>query len=279
MKRILFLLLFALIFSTQSELYSQKKVEKITLKNISGTSVGGESESLIQVKNRAINKAKTNALKKGGISENIKTYTDYFQSETDEEYEELFASNIFTNIQGAVKNVEVTNTQRSFTEDGMLQISVRINCVVLKYLTDDDLTFNFWIEGIEPNYDNNENLEFDFRPASEGFLKAFIFTKSDAYQLYPNEYQPSRKFYKDEKYKFPLVRSDDYKPKMEVDYILTASRRSEMHRIVFVFMKEDIPYTGKVEYEKIFDWIFSIPPDLREIKSYSFTVFNKSVAE
>jgi len=40
-------------------------------------------------------------------------------------------------------------------------------------------------------------------------------------------------------------------------------------------MKEDIPYTNDVEYKKIIDWIFSIPPDMRIIKSFGFSVVNE----
>ncbi len=258
---------------------AKKKVEKIELENITGSATGGETESLQQVKQRAINNAKINALKQAGIKENINTYTDYFQSETDEEYEELFASNIFTNVQGAVKNVEVTDSKRSFTEDGMLQIEVKINCVVLKYLTREDMTFDYWIEGIKPNYDHDERLAFSFKPSADGYLKIFMFTNEEAYQLYPNDYEPSRAFLKNREYEFPTRADDNYSPVREVNYILESEKKSEMHRIVFVFMKADIPYTRKVDYHLIFDWIFSIPPDMREVKTYSFTVFNQEAAK
>ena len=42
--------------------------------------------------------------------------------------------------------------------------------------------------------------------------------------------------------------------------------------MVMVFMKEDVPYTKEVEYKEIIDWIFSIPPDMRSIKSFGFSV-------
>lgn len=270
MKKVVVFVLLTIFIGIQQNVYAKNKVKKIKLENISGEAIGGEAESLLEVKQRAVNNAKINALKEAGISENIKTYTDYFQSETDEEYEELFASNIFTNIQGSVTEVEITNTRRSFTEDGMLKVEVIINCTVLKYLTEDDLTFNYWVDGIKPNYNHNDLLEFSFKPASDGFLKAFIFTKTEAYQLFPNSLEKSRLLVKDNEYKFPLGR---------VNYRLETAKRSEMHRIVYVFMKEDIPYTHSVNYKQIFDWIFSIPPDQREIKSFSFTVFNQEAAE
>jgi hypothetical protein len=261
----LFAVAFLLLFV--QPLIAKKKVEKIKIDRVEGVAVGGETESVLEVKQRAINEAKINALKEAGISENIKTYTDYFQSETDEQYEELFASNIFTNIQGAVKEIEILDVKNEFTTEGSLRVKVVISCVVLKYLTNEDLTFDFWVEGVKPNYNHNDRLEFAFKPASDGYLKSFIFTKDEAYQLFPNDYENSRLFEKNQQYEFPLE---------PINYILETSHRSQMHRIVFVFLKEDIPYTRKVEYDQIFDWIFSIPPDVREVKSYSFTVFNES---
>ena len=60
-----------------------------------------------------------------------------------------------------------------------------------------------------------------------------------------------------------------------MDYTLVSNKKSEIHRMVMVFMKEDIPYTNDVEYKKIIDWIFSIPPDMRVIKSFGFSVVNE----
>lgn len=39
---------------------------------------------------------------------------------------------------------------------------------------------------------------------------------------------------------------------------------------------KEIPYTGEIEYKQIIDWIFSIPPDMRIIKSFSFSVVQEN---
>ena len=265
MRKYLFFYFFLILIPFIS--FSKKK-EQINLTNIPGEAVGTENESLKQVRTRAVNAAKVNALKKAGIKENINTYTDYFQSETKEEYEELFASSVFTNINGAVTGVEIVKTDKSFTSDNLLQVKVLINCTVIKYKTENDLSFDFEVEGIKPNYNHDDLLSFKLKPHSDGFLKVFIFTKNEAYQLYPNNYENSISFNEDKRYTFPLE---------EINYRLETNKRSQMHRAVFVFLKKDITYTKKVDYKKIFDWIFRIPPDIREVKSFSFTVFNESV--
>jgi hypothetical protein len=48
---------------------------------------------------------------------------------------------------------------------------------------------------------------------------------------------------------------------------------SEINRIVFVLLKDDIFYTGKINYKDITDWIMTIPPNKRFIKSFSFEVY------
>lgn len=267
MKNIILLLVFLTALLPPST-FGSKKIKEIRLKGVHGEAIGTAHESLNEVKQRAISQAKINALKKAGIEENISAYTDFFQSETSEDYEELFSSTIFTNIQGAVSDVKVEDMKRSFTEDDMLQVQVSINCTVIKYLTKKDVSFDFKVEGIRPNYNQNELLDFQFIPYQKGYLKVFLFTKDESYQLFPNDYESSRVFQKGTSYSFPLE---------EINYRLETDKRAHAHRAVFVFMKKDIPYLEEVEYEQIFNWIFSIPPDLRQVKSYSFTVFNAEV--
>ncbi len=243
---------------------SQEKIEEIPVNKSSGTAIG---KSLPNVISQAINEAKINALKKAGIKENINSYTDFYQSETDDEYSELFSSDIFSNIRGAVKEVEVVDTLRSFTKDGLIKVTAIINCTVLKYNTSRDLSFDFYVEGIKQFYNHNESLQFKIEPAHNGYLKAFLFTRNEAYQLFPNDYEKSLLFEKGQTYDFPM---------QEIDYILETPKKSEIHRIVFVYLKEDVPFFGPVKYEEIFDWIFSIPPDQRKVKSNTFTVVNES---
>ena len=104
MKRAYFLVLILSIVLTG---YSQKKTSEDKIKGISGTAVGGANLSPEQVKQKAIDDAKVNALREAGISENINSYTDYFRSESEDKFEELFTKDILSNINGTVKDIEV----------------------------------------------------------------------------------------------------------------------------------------------------------------------------
>ncbi len=242
---------------------AQKKVKEIKIKEVKGVATGGDLETIDQVTQRAINEAKVEALKRAGIAENISSFSDYFRSEDNESYDELFTSDILSDIRGAVKNVEVLDTKKRFDQSGRLKIEVIINCTVIKYLTEKDMTFDAWVEGVGMFYQNEENLIFTIKPSKDTYLKIFIFGESEAFQLFPSEYEPSYLLKEGQQHKFPSE---------TIDYTLFTHKKSEIHRMVMVFMKEDIPYTKEVEYKEIIDWIFSIPPDMRAIKSFGFSV-------
>ncbi len=263
MKRIIPLLILTLIvFST----YSQKKVKEIKIKEIEGIAIGGDMESIDQVIQRAIDEAKVEALKQAGVSENIASFSDFFQSEDDEKYEELFTSDILSDIRGAVKNVEILDTKKSFNESERLKVEVLINCTVVKYLTEKDVGFDVWIDGVGMFYPNNTGLKFLLKPSKDAYVKIFIFSETESFQLFPGKYESSYLLKANQQHHFPSE---------TMDYTLYSDKKSEIHRMVMVFMKEDIPYTNDVEYKKIIDWIFSIPPDMRIIKSFGFSVVNE----
>ena len=49
----------------------------------------------------------------------------------------------------------------------------------------------------------------------------------------------------------------------------------ETNRMVILLLKEDIYYTGKVNYKDITDWIMSIPRDERMIESFAFDIYRE----
>ncbi|MFO7827785.1 MAG: hypothetical protein R6V23_04115 [Bacteroidales bacterium] len=247
-------------------LHAQKNVKEVKMNNIRGLAIGGDNESIGQVTLRAINEAKVEALKRAGVEENIASFTDYFQSEDNEKYEELFTSDILSDIRGSVKDIEVVEESRSFDDAGRIKVDVLINCTVVKYITEKDVAFDAWVDGVGMFYPNNSDLKFKIKPSKDTYVKIFIFSETDAFQLFPNDYETSYLLKGNNQYFFPSEL---------MDYTLYTDKKSEIHRMIMVFMKEDIPYTRDVEYKNIIDWIFSIPPDMRVIKSFGFSVVNE----
>ena len=113
------------------------------------------------------------------------------------------------------------------------------------------------------NYNNKE----DNKNKYENNANMFLFNETEAYKMFPSEFENSFVLMKDTEYNFPTD---------AVDYILYTNKKSEPHRLIMVFTKQEIPYTGEIEYKQIIDWIFSIPPDMRVIKSYPFNVVQEN---
>jgi hypothetical protein len=260
MRRIIFVLVLIIVVYNS---FSQEKVNEIKIEEVSGIAVGSDNESVVEITQRAINEAKAIAMKKAGIEENISSFTDYFQKEEDGKYEDLFTTDFLSDIRGSVKDVEIINIKKSFDEIGHLKVEAVISCTVLKYLTEKDIAFNAWIDGVGMFYQNETNLIFKIKSSKDSWLKIFILGEKEAFQLFPNEKELSFMLKANNQYSFPSEK---------MDYELYTEKKSELHRIIFVFMKENIPFIDDVEYKNIIDWVFSIPPDMRVIKSMSFSV-------
>jgi len=247
------IILSILFFFLNDSLNAQEKINEIVLTKVVGVAIGNNNESIDEIIQRAVSEAKIEALKQAGVEENIS-------------YEELFTSDVLSDIRGAVKAVEILETKKTFDEFGKLNIEVSINCTVVKYNTNKDLSFDVLIEGIGKYYQNESKLIFKVKSSKEAYVNIFIFNDEEAYKLFPNELENFFLLEKNKQYIFPTYKAD---------YILETNKKSIVHRVIFVFTKDEIPYAGKIEYKQIIDWIFSIPPDIRVIKSFGFNVVNE----
>jgi hypothetical protein len=260
------IILSILFFFLNNSLNAQEKINEIVLTKVVGVAIGNNNESIDEIIQRAVSEAKIEALKQAGVEENISSFTDYFKTENNDTYEELFTSDVLSDIRGAVKAVEILETKKTFDEFGKLNIEVSINCTVVKYNTNKDLSFDVWIEGIGKYYQNESKLIFKVKSSKEAYVNIFIFNDEEAYKLFPNELENFFLLEKNKQYIFPTYKAD---------YILETNKKSIVHRVILVFTKDEIPYAGKIEYKQIIDWIFSIPPDIRVIKSFGFNVVNE----
>ncbi len=255
----------ALLSFTSSLFAQKKKVEEIKIEAVSGVAFGSNTESLQAVKQKALSNAKTEAIKQAGIEENINAYSQFFRSETEEKMEELFVSDVLSNIRGNVKDIKELEVKRSFTDEGLLKIELTISCTVLKYLSQPDLQFSAAIEGIKQYYTEGDSLKFSIKPSLPAYVHAFMFT-TESFQLLPNSYEPLQPLSPMDKNTFPS-------PGIDIDYILDAGgQQQETNRLVIVLTKEKTPYLGAINYTSITEWIMAIPPDEKIVESFSFAV-------
>ncbi|MDA3867430.1 MAG: DUF4384 domain-containing protein [Salinivirgaceae bacterium] len=261
------LLLFAfalilLLLSTSSSFADNKTIK---VKNIKGQAIGGVNASPASIIDQAIKNAKLIALSEAGIHEEISAYQNLYKSETDENYEEVFMSDIFTSVSGVVSNINVRDTVAHFDPKTFtLKVSVTIDATVIKYDKKEDRTFDAWVEGIKAFYQNNSIISFTVKPTQDCYARIFLIAKNqESYVLFPNDHESDIKLQANTEQTFPTE---------ELDYWLDTEIDKEPHRIIIVLLKKPIPYTNKVAYKPILDWIMSISPETRVVKTFGFIV-------
>lgn len=238
----------------------------VEVKNIKGQAYDSD---IITSREKAINDAKVNALRKAGIGENINSYADYFRAETDEKYQELFSSQVFSQIKGVVKDYEIIDENKTFTDSENIKTEVVINCKILKYNNEPDLLYKAAINEILPVYYDGDALNFSVKVSKDSYLKVFCIpeSKEDAYFLFPNEFEKNFLLKADLEYKFPM--------EVEKYEMVLDTRKQQIDRFIFVFTKEDYPYFQEITYSNITNWIFDIPIEKRIVESFAINIYSK----
>ena len=260
MRGLIILLLF---FSLSG--FAGKKGKKITIKSVKAYAVGTEDQTPAQVKRKALNEAKLKALQEAGVTEQITAYSDFLTKEENNEIEEIFNSNVLNDLQGVVTEVKVISEEKNINDQGLLRIDIEATITVLKFNSGMDPSFDVWIDGVKPSYNEGDNLSFQIKPNKNAYLRAFVITESnEAFQLFPSEYEGDFKLKEKETYDFPHA---------SINYQLTTAKKKDAHRLILVTLKKDVPYNTKVSYKDLMDWIFQITPDERRITTFSFDLY------
>ena len=263
----LYIILFSLLLIQAG--FAQKKPKKIHMPEVWGEAVQSSNETFIQCKKRAINEAKVEAMKKAGVSENITSYCTFFQSEVKNKYEDIFKTDILNDINGYVIVNEELEVKKHFDKFDNLIVKVKIDATVLKYEVTRDLTFDGWVTGLDQaGYLSTDAVEFSIKPNQDMYIRIFDLVDQKIYPMYPNALELNQVFTKSKLVSFPTTD--------ELSYVFEFEGERESHNFIILLLKEDIPYTStSVNSKDLLDWIFSIPPNERVVKTYSFDVFKK----
>lgn len=216
-----------------------------------------------QAKERAINEAKIDALKKAHIAEHINASELLLSSQVNNDFAQFFNSDIQSEIQGAVTTYTIVKEDKIINPNiNQIEYSVLIDAEVIKYKTQSDFTFKAEVDSVLPVYKNSDKLIFSMRASQDCFLTIFNITDHDASLMFPNTIEKEQQILKEQQYRFPLKRT-------LLDYVLETNKKDEMNRLIFVFTKTRIPFFAAkgdeqlTDNEKIMTWIYSIPPDQR----------------
>ena len=253
MNKITFFTLFFLLCPATIPLFSQeiKGVEgRCAIANITPE----------QAREKAIEEAKKEALRKAGISERIKSTDALSTYETSAKNSQMFSSFSSIEMEGAVTDYNVVKDETEKNKiDGKLYAVVVIDTTVKKYQTIPDPEFKIDVSGLQSNgYKKGDEITFSVTPNKDGYLKIFLFENAnDAKQLFPNYLDTNRKFQEKKTVNFPD------------NYVLTATKSTEEKQehnwFIFVYTKKDIPFKGATTRRNILGWLNSIEPDQKEV--------------
>jgi hypothetical protein len=232
--------------------------------------------TLEEVKNKAIDEAKRNAMLEAGIAENV-SYSDFLYTfEDNDKFQDIFQSFVSTESGAEIIVEKVTETNRDINEFGNILIEVEIEATIFKHKEKKDPSFVFKIDGIREFYYENDPLNFSFKPSDEGYLKIFNVTDKTAFILYPYEDnenemlndEKGRIFNKNQKIDFPV--NDN----MDGYYfgIDSPGGEKEYNLLIFVYTKKDIPFMEIPNVNNIMKWIYEIPTDERAVEQFGVIV-------
>jgi len=230
-----------------------------------------------QTKKKAIEEAKREALVKAGVSESV-SFSDFsYQFEDNAKFGEIFQTISAIETGGEIIVDSVLHETRSFNDFGNMVVEVEIEATIYEHKAKADPKFLIEVEGIDEVYKNEDYLQFKFTPQQDGFLKIFNITDEETYLLYPYK-DPVNKTLNDNQDKlftkrvteqFPVhpAYSDGYS--LEID---TPGKTQEFNILMFVYTKQNIPYTGTVNFKNMMSWIYAIPPDERVTQQVGFVI-------
>lgn len=250
---------------------AQKKV-KVTAKG----SYEARDLTIPEVKAKAIEDAKKNAMIKAGISENVQVSDFLYTFEDDDQFKDIFQSFVSTETGADIIVEETREIKRDINEFGNILVEVEIDAEIIKHKENSDPGFNFVVEGIREYYYENDPLNFNFLPSREGYLKIFNVSENNALILYPyydpqyavlND-DPDKLFTKKKIINFPINEyMDGYYFAMDDE-----SKSKEFNLLIFVYTKENYPFIHDVNVGSIMKWIFEIPLDQRAVQQWGIVL-------
>ena len=221
---------------------------------------------------KALDEAKIEALRKAGAIENISSYTSLSVLEDNESFEEVFNSEIFSNIRGAITDVTFLKgpTKGFDVESSSFTISFEIKAKVKKHKTKKDPSFKAKVLGIKSAYKNDEDINFHVKFYQDSYINVFYISSKESSILYPIE--------EDQRFANKLYNKND--TKYFSGHVAATTLMAEYGKLMIVITKEYYPYVNSkkdktglstiTELESIMQWLFSIEPNNREEYFHEF---------
>jgi hypothetical protein len=248
-------------------------MEEIRVQNAVGKHKFTADVSKTVAVERAKEKAKLDAMNKAGTGEDIIASATLISNESAKgKYKDFFSSFIKSHQRGGLKNLNFSKPKYHFVdnEKSIEEVTIELECTVLKYKTVTDASFTVQIDKLKSNYNDGDKLAFNISLTQDAYLWAFLINGNRGYRLFPNEYEKSTNLKAGDEYSFPMNK------KLKYTLELNKEDKVEGHLLVFVFLKND-----KVKFNlgqnnisplSILEWYSMIPPDQKLIEYREFQV-------
>jgi len=256
-----------LIFLTFLYLPYANAQERISLKNING-SCTVQNISPEKAKEEAILEAKKNALRQAGIVENINAIDALNSYSEQSKMVQFFNSFSTIQLNGAIVDWSIVKEEKKVDEFNNFVFNVSINATVIKYSSTIDNEFVLLINGIKDVYKEDEEISFTIKPTKPCYIKFFLIESPDSVVLvFPNEYEPDRVFTPLIEYHFPL---ND-----QIKYTADVNKSSESNIVLIIATKRNVPYTYKLDYNNLMNWLNGIEPYEKNVTHKVINFFSK----
>ena len=253
---------FIILFLSFQVAIAQKNIQ---VSNATGISYLSDDITLNQTKEKALEEAKKDALRKAGVAEHISESNVLYSLSQEKDFKQFFNSISTIEISGAITKTENIRYEKKVdraTDKEFIEATIDVE--VIKYEKKSDPSFDFETNGIIGKYKANEHINFSLKTSADGYLKIFVIKDKTADIIYPNKYEKGNLIIKDKMLQFPT--------NYGIEYGFENISQNESQLILMVFTKKNIPFFKEITYENIINWIYSISPDERRIKSIQIVV-------
>jgi len=206
-----------------------------------------------QAREKAIEQAKAEALRRAGAEEWVQSFDFLEKREEAKKFDEFFHSLTSVQSMGTVVDWKLISEEKKIDEFKNLVYEVVIDATVKLYKTRPDPEFYLSIKGIKTSYRNLDKMNFEILPAKDGFLKIFLLDDArNISTLYPNEHELATGLVSSKTYNFPQNSNFNYEVYTE--------KADEVNYLFLVYTKKNIPYKGGESFSSFIEYVYTMEP-------------------
>lgn len=268
-------IILALLLVIVAPLSAQR--ERTRTVTATGSYVANQNETPAYGRAQALLEAKKQSLREAGVMENVSSTAILVMGGGEDEFREISSELSRIELEGRVRVKEQTDAPPQFPAAGLIKYSTTIRAEVLEEETDEDMNFQFKLEGIKNTYLNKERMTFAFTPTADCYLRIFFFGKTPANcaQIFPID-----GIFKDVQLKAgvsvqfppetkPFLYDKPFEYTMGID---NERENLEQGVLLIVALKKPYPFIDDVNYENVISWLSRIKRNEKRVQWYGVNI-------